>query len=62
MGKIVPEAVVELGDDQACVMIRSDFSYQLTYERCDGGAHLKSLARWHLCFMSSPSTPCLSKG
>jgi hypothetical protein len=32
----VPKAVVELGDDQACVMIRSDFGYQPTYERCDG--------------------------
>ena len=35
-GADAPKAVSELGDDQASVMVRSDFGYR-SYERCDGG-------------------------
>jgi hypothetical protein len=58
----VPEAVVELDDDQACATIRSDFGYQLAYGRCDGGRASESAAAETPLFLPSPSTPSLSKG
>jgi hypothetical protein len=36
-GRLGPKAGVELDDDRACAMIRSDFGYQLTSKCCESG-------------------------